>query len=385
MKNRSLTIVADQNMPLVEELFGRYGEVRLVAGRSISAEDVADADVLLVRSVTPVSSSLLESSRVKFVGSATIGIDHVDTDFLRNSGIRFAFAPGCNAKAVVQYDLSVMSRLMPNWHNQTVGIIGCGNVGGRLYSTLVALGVKCRVYDPFLPKDGNIPIDDFNEVLRSDIVCLHTPLTYAGLYPTYHLLNRAALEILRPGALLINAGRGEVIDTEALLEKLCSSMPLSVALDVWESEPDVCPNLLKQVSLATPHIAGHTREGKVKGTTMVFDAFLAWLGVEESYRDDLSLTPVDIDTQSINSVVEAVLASYDVLDDDQMMRKRLSGLVKGSLEQRDMFDVLRREYPVRRGFESTIIRSSGHLGKTKLDSDLAALGFLISDHAKMGL
>lgn len=385
MKNQSLKIVADQNMPLVEALFGRWGEVRLLPGRSISAEEVADADVLLVRSVTSVSSSLLENSRVKFVGSATIGIDHVDIGFLNNSGIRFAFAPGCNAKAVVQYDLSVMSRLMPNWQNQTVGIIGCGNVGGLLYSTLEALGVSCRVYDPFLPKNGRIPLDDFNEVLQSDIVCLHTPLTFSGLHPTYHLINRAALEILRPDALLINAGRGEVVDTETLLEKLRSGMPLSVALDVWESEPNVCSDLLKHVAIATPHIAGYTLEGKTKGTTMVFDAFLAWLEVKEDYVDHVSSAPIKINSLPITSAIEAILASYDVLDDDQIMRQRLTGLPKGSVEQRDMFDAMRREYPERRGFESTIVHSSDHLGKTKLKRDLAALGFLASGHAEKAL
>jgi len=380
MRNRSLKIIADQNMPLVETLFGRYGEVRLLPGRSISAEDVADADVLLVRSVTSVSSRLLENSKVKFVGSATIGIDHVDTGFLNNAGIRFAFAPGCNAKAVVQYDLSVMSQLMPNWQNQTVGIIGCGNVGGLLYSTLEALGVACRVYDPFLPNDGRIPLDDFNEVLKRDIVCLHTPLTFSGLHPTYHLLNRAALEMLKPGALLISAGRGEVVDTETLLEKLRSGMSLAVALDVWESEPDVCSDLLKHVAIATPHIAGYTLEGKMKGTTMVFDAFLAWLEVKEDYIEDVSSAPIKINSLPFTSVIEAILASYDVLDDDRIMRQCLSGLSKGSVEQRDMFDAMRREYPERRGFESTIVHSSDHLGKTKLDSDLAALGFLASGH-----
>ncbi len=385
MRNRSLKIIADQNMPLVEALFGRYGEVRLLPGRSISAEDVADADVLLVRSVTSVSSRLLENSKVKFVGSATIGIDHVDTGFLNNAGIRFAFAPGCNAKAVVQYDLSVMSQLMPNWQNQTVGIIGCGNVGGLLYSTLEALGVACRVYDPFLPNDGRIPLDDFNEVLKRDIVCLHTPLTFSGLHPTYHLLNRAALEMLRPDALLISAGRGEVVDTETLLEKLRSGMSLAVALDVWESEPDVCSDLLKHVAIATPHIAGYTLEGKMKGTTMVFDAFLAWLEVKEDHIEDVSSAPIKINSLPFASVIEAILASYDVLDDDRLMRKCLAGLPKGSVEQRDMFDAMRREYPERRGFESTIVQSSDHSGKTKLDRDLAALGFLASGHTSKAL
>ena len=379
MNDRSLKIIADENMPLVQELFGHYGSVTLIPGRSIRAEDVIDADVLLVRSVTSVNQELLQGSSVKFVGSATIGIDHVDTNFLRTSGIRFAFAPGCNAKAVVQYDLSVMSRLVPDWVNKTVGIIGCGNVGTRLYNTLSALDVSCRIYDPFLSMDSSLPLHNFNDVLEADIVCLHTPLTYEGSFPTYHMIDRAAINRLIPGALLISAGRGEVVDTEALLEILRSGKPLSVALDVWESEPDICPDLLRHVSLGTPHIAGYSLEGKINGTTMVFDDFLDWIGVQEDYSARLSIEPVTISSPNINSVNRAVLASYDVLADDKRMRKALSGLVKNTSQQRGMFDALRREYPVRREFGSTIVDTYPQSERGDMQRDLALLGFLMSD------
>ena len=379
MNDRSLKIIADENMPLVHELFGHYGSVTLIPGRSIRAEDVIDADVLLVRSVTVVNQELLQGSSVKFVGSATIGIDHVDTNFLRTAGIRFAFAPGCNAKAVVQYDLSVMSRLVPDWVNKTVGIIGCGNVGTRLYSTLSALDVSCRIYDPFLSMNSSLPLHNFNDVLEADIVCLHTPLTYEGLFPTYHMIDRAAINRLIPGALLISAGRGEVVDTEALLEILRSGKPLSVALDVWESEPDICPNLLRHVSLGTPHIAGYSLEGKINGTTMVFDDFLDWIGAQEDYSARLSIEPVTISSPNINSVNRAILASYDVFADDKRMRKALSGLVKNTSQQRGMFDALRREYPVRREFGSTIVDTYPQSEWGEMQRDLELLGFLMSD------
>ena len=360
MNDRPLKIVADENMPLVKELFSPYGDVRLIPGRSIRSEDMLDADVLLVRSVTSVNSKLLQGSSVKFVGSATIGIDHVDTTFLSSSGIRFAFAPGCNAKAVVQYDLSVMSRLMPDWQDKTVGIIGCGNVGGQLCNTLLAIGVDCRVYDPFLPADGRFPVGNLNEVLGSDIVCVHTPLTYEGLFPTHHMIDRAAINRLGAGALLINAGRGEVIDTEALLDILRSGKELSVALDVWESEPDICSDLLRHVSLGTPHIAGYSLEGKVNGTTMVFDRFLEWLNVQEDYTARLSMDPVSIIDQTINSFTQALLA-------------------KRSIEQRDRFDALRREYPVRREFGSTVIDMGGEAEGDELKRTLTAVGFLLTE------
>ena len=193
------------------------------------------------------------------------------------------------------------------------------------------------------------------------------------------MIDRAAINRLGAGALLINAGRGEVIDTEALLDILRSGKELSVALDVWESEPDICSDLLRHVSLGTPHIAGYSLEGKVNGTTMVFDRFLEWLNVQEDYTTRLSIDPVSIIDQTINSFTQALLASYDVLDDDKRMRERLFGLAKGSTEQRDMFDALRREYPVRREFGSTVIDVGGQTEGAELKSTLAAVGFLLTE------
>tara|TARA_B100000787_G_C16080060_1_gene244017 strand:- start:154 stop:741 length:588 start_codon:yes stop_codon:yes gene_type:complete len=193
------------------------------------------------------------------------------------------------------------------------------------------------------------------------------------------MIDRAAINRLIPGALLISAGRGEVVDTEALLEILRSGKPLSVALDVWESEPDICPDLLRHVSLGTPHIAGYSLEGKINGTTMVFDDFLDWIGVQEDYSARLSIEPVTISSPNINSVNRAVLASYDVLADDKRMRKALSGLVKNTSQQRDMFDALRREYPVRREFGSTIVDTYTQSERGGMQRDLALLGFLMSD------
>ena len=137
-------------MPLVAELFAQFADIQLLAGRDIKRQHLMDADVLLVRSVTRVDRALLEGTKIKFVGSATIGTDHIDLDYLRQEAVQFAHAPGCNAEAVVQYDLSAICRLMPEWQSKTVGIIGCGNVGGRLYSKLCELNVDCLVYDPFL-------------------------------------------------------------------------------------------------------------------------------------------------------------------------------------------------------------------------------------------
>lgn len=359
-----MKITADQNMPQVQSMFAPFGEVHLLPGREIRAQDLLDTDVLLVRSVTQVNSRLLKDSKVRFVGSATIGTDHVDLAYLKSANISFAHAPGCNAEAVVQYDLSVMCRLMPDWQAKTVGIIGCGNVGGKLYQRLSALGVSCKVYDPFLTAHSNADLVEFDALYGCDILCLHTPITRDSKFPTYHLFNDKVLERLKPEALLINAGRGAVVDNKALLAHLRQGARLQVALDVWESEPQVDLDLMALVALATPHIAGHSHEGKANGTTMVFEAFLKAEGLTSNRPhpafDKYKQLGIVEDLQS------AVLTSYDVMADDRRMRETLGNLIdpKAVGEQ---FDLLRKHYPVRREFN--------HYSITNADDRFQCLGF----------
>lgn len=359
-----MKIVADQNMPLVQELFTQYGQVHLLPGREISAADVADADVLLVRSVTEVNRQILENSKVKFVGSATIGTDHIDTDYLQSADITFAHAPGCNAEAVVQYDLSVMCRLEPDWQSKILGIVGCGNVGGRLYKKLRDLGVSCRVYDPFLTTDSNVDLVSFEELISSsDIICVHTPITTAGSFPTHHMFDSGVLSKIKPGALLLNAGRGAVIDNRALLAHLQTGAPLQVALDVWEPEPQLDLNLMALVELATPHIAGYSLEGKTNGTQMVFDAFLRFLGKRSQPCEPMAEFEV---LGNLDTVGEAILASYDVAEDDQRMRETMANL-SGPEAVGRAFDQLRKTYPVRREFSYYSVSTA--------DSNFRRLGF----------
>ena len=347
-----MKIVADQSMPRVTELFGSYGDVHLLPGRKISTVDIADTDILLVRSVTKVDADLLEGSNIKFVGSATIGTDHIDLDYLQSTGVHFAHAPGCNAQSVVQYDLSVMTNLVSDWQNKTVGIVGCGNVGGRLLKALLSIGVDCRVYDPFLNHDSGITTTDFESVLDSDIVCLHTPLTFSGLHPTYHLLDAKALSKLKSGSLLINAGRGAVVDNQALLACIKGGADLLVALDVWEPEPLIDLELLKYVSIASPHIAGYSLEGKVNGTSMIFKEFMDWQGASWNESNSFRLDEMEICPVVISSVADAILASFDVGADDGRMRSVFEGVEANSMLVGECFDRLRREYPVRREWKA---------------------------------
>lgn len=355
-------------MPQVAALFAPFGDVHLLPGRDIVAQDLIDADVLLVRSVTRVNRELLENSNVRFVGSATIGTDHIDVAYLASANICFAHAPGCNAEAVVQYDLSVMCSLVPDWQGKTVGIVGCGNVGGRLHQKLVDLGVNCRVYDPFLAPASNPDLVEFEALFSCDILCLHTPITTATDFPTHHLFDREVLGRLKQDALLINAGRGAVIDNQALLAHLRAGAPLKVALDVWEPEPQLDLDLMALVAVATPHIAGYSLEGKTNGTAMVFDAFLKYQGLA-SRRAQNSGEKSGENYESLGAITrlnDAILASYDVTADDQRMRAALGNLDNPETVGLE-FDQLRKNYPVRREFS--------HYSITDADKRFQGLGF----------
>ena len=345
-------LVADQNMPLVEALFSHLFEVQLLPGRQITAQNIQGAEVLLVRSVTPVNQSLLADSSVRFVGSATAGTDHVDLDYIATSDIQFFHAPGCNAHAVVQYVLSVLCCLKPDWQQSRVGVVGCGNVGGLLYRQLRALGVQCRAYDPFLDSANIADLCSFEQVLDCDIISLHTPLTTSGLYPTYHMFDQQILQQLKPTSLLINAGRGAVIDNIALLNLLKLGSELQVALDVWESEPQINTELLHLVAMATPHIAGYSHEGKIRGTLMLFDSLSQYYPLERSVLKDLSDTQLnqrlEIAEYDLNKLL---LSCYQVQGDDRRLR---SGF-KAQANISEVFDHLRKNYPERREYSHYLL------------------------------
>lgn len=374
--NARLRIVADENMVRVRDLFEPYGEVITAAGRSIDAALVADADVLLVRSVTNVDAALLAGSRVRFVGSATIGTDHVDLPWLAANGITFANSPGCNADAVGDYVIAALTACESDWRTKSVAIIGCGNVGSRLYRRLKSLRVDCRCYDPFLSPARQADLVTFGQALEADIVCLHTPLTQDGSHPTYHLFDASVLDCLNPGALLLNAGRGEVVDNTALLTRIHSGR-LRAVLDVWEGEPAINPVLLNSVEIGTPHIAGYSLEGRVRGTLMVYDAFYQWLGQVSAEDDRRSMDTLLADQGPVKVLTvppdagfdEVVLAAYDPRED----HRRLLAAVDQGEALETAFDRLRKEYPYRREFQYSQLPDGG---ETAPMAELVGLGIL---------
>jgi len=368
-----LTICVDENIPLASEAFGRFGPVRALPGRSIEAADVQSADVLLVRSVTPVGPELLAGSSVRFVGSATIGTDHVDRAFLTEQGIAFAHAPGSNADSVADYVIAALLTLCMQHRRPlsslTLGIVGCGNIGGRLARRLPSMGVSVLLNDPPRQEsEAESPFDrDFEPLERvlddADVVTLHTPLTAGGAHPTRHLFDDSTLHSMQPGAWLLNTSRGPVVDNEALREAMDDGPIGAAVLDVWEGEPTPDPDLVRRVDLATPHIAGYAIDGKVRGTKMLYDALCDSLGADKTWDpslapehpDALRCTPPDARLPQTDYLHALARQAYAVKADDDRMR----GLLDRPREERGAyFSRLRKTYPTRREFQQFSLPAS---------------------------
>ena len=363
-----MRIVIDENIP-VAELFARHGELTVLPGRNLVAADVQDADALIVRSITRVGPELLQASKVRFVGTCTIGTDHLDTAWLDAAGIGWSNAPGCNARSVVEYVLAALQvlavRRQVQLSERRFGIVGVGEVGQRLANLLGGLGWQVLLCDPPREAGGKAPgvpglsdqefvsLDELLE--RCDVICLHTPLTGQGRWPTRHLLSAARLKKLKSGSWLLNAGRGPVIDNAALLEQLQTRPDLAVVLDVWEHEPQVDPQLAALCELATPHIAGYSLDGKIRGTHMIYQAFCRHFGLDAGVMPKYpaaEIAAVDVGrSMTAERLLEQLsLMFYQPGVDDAALRATLAL----EPEQRALaFDRLRREYRVRREMQAT--------------------------------
>lgn len=367
-----MNIYADENMPLVREFFADLGEVTTFDGRNVQAEALREADVLLVRSVTPVNASLLsQNNRLRFVGTATIGTEHVDRDYLASRQISFSSAPGCNAQSVLEYVLSSLwflaERYQWSLQHKVLGIVGVGSIGQRLATAARALGIPLLLCDPLrAAQEPDFPHTDFTTLCQqADIISFHTPLEKAGAYSSYHLLDAEYLAQLKPDCAIINASRGAVIDNQALLTAQ-QQQRRPLVLDVWEQEPDILLPLLPYCDLATAHIAGHSVEGKARGTEMLYQrccellqqqprmSLAALLPVPAMEKLQLSANFGLPDVQNLARML------YDVRRDDALFRYHITG--RG-------FDWLRKSYPARR--EYSALQLSGPALPAWLDS----LGF----------
>jgi erythronate-4-phosphate dehydrogenase len=378
-----MLIVADENIPLIEEFFADFGEIRRFPGRQISRADVHDADILLVRSVTKVDRDLLEGSAVRFVGTCTIGTDHLALDYFQQAGIQWSSAPGCNARGVVDYVLGSLLTLAEiegvDLTQRTYGVIGAGEVGGRLVNVLRALGLNVLVCDPVRQAvEGGDYVSLEQIIEHCDVLSLHTPLDKTGDYPTWHLLDQQRLEQLKPGTWLINASRGPVIDNAVLRTVLTRREDLQAVLDVWEDEPQVDVELADLCVLATPHIAGHSLDGKQRGTAQIYQALCDFLGHTPQVKlADLLPAPwlakVELSANTDPGWAMAMICRgvYDPRRDDADFRRSLIGSVQ---EQKLAFDALRKHYPIRREIEGLPVHIEGEsVALTQLVKALGAV------------
>lgn len=267
-----MKIIADSHIPYVQAYFGSYGELILKPGRQIIAADVKQADMILVRSVTSVNQSLLANSKIKFVGSVAAGADHLDISWLDKAGITWAMAAGFNAPPVADYVMCVVAALqrkqLLSQYGAKVAVIGVGHVGKLVVDRLNFLGYRTILCDPLRAKqEPDFLHQSLEDILDVDLICLHVPLTQAGEYATYHMIDEAFLKRQKPGCILLNASRGAVIDSAALI---LHGAHLLWCLDVWEHEPQIDKEILARAIIATPHIAGHSIQGKIRGIDMIY-------------------------------------------------------------------------------------------------------------------
>ena len=378
-----MKIFFDENMPFARAFFSELGseQHQLIPfnGRALNAEQLIDADVLLVRSITQVNESLLaRAKQLKFVGTATIGVDHIDQAYLAKRGIHFSSAPGCNAVSVAEYVISSLVVLAERYQlsllDKTVGIVGAGNTGSRLAEKLTALGIRYKLCDPLLADAGDSrEFVALAEALACDIVSLHVPLTRTGEHSTYHLLDKAQLTTLNEQQIIINACRGEVVDNQALLAIKQQGQGPTLVLDVWEGEPNVLTELIPFADIASAHIAGYSLEGKARGTEILYQALCQVLEIEADKQlvdflpkpkvSCVTINPSDNRNQEIDEILlnQLVKMVYDVRRDDGIFRQQLSRLG---------FDHIRKNYPTRREFSSLAMS-----GEHSLLSTLEQLGF----------
>lgn len=346
--NKSLKIVADRNIPFIAEAIGELGTAVYLPGDAVTPEVMRDADILLTRTRTKCDAALLDGSPCTFIGTATIGTDHIDLPYCASHGITVANAPGCNAPAVAQYVLAAVSRTLrpgETLADRTLGIIGVGNVGSILERWATGLGMTVLLNDPPREEAGTdgksyAGLEEIAE--KCDVITVHTPLTREGRHATFHLINDEFLSMTRRRPMIINAARGPVTDTEALKRAFRSGKISALAIDCWEGEPAIDTELLDMAVVATPHIAGYSREGKVRGTSMVLDALAPHLAGR--YGMDITAEKLKVSLPKIGLTPEVITADrigYDIEADTAALKSVPTDKLPST------FESLRNNYPLR--------------------------------------
>lgn len=361
-----MKIIIDDKIPYIEGAFEPVAEVVYLPGAKTTSDIVKDADAIVTRTRTICNQKLLEGSNVKFIATATIGYDHIDTDYCVETGIEWTNAPGCNSKSVEQYIASTLMVLAQEngWDlsDKCIGVVGVGNVGSKVARIAEIFGMKVLLNDPPRERaEGSAKFVSLRTVQEeADIISLHVPLNMKGEDSTFHLTDMNFLKDLKKCPVLINSCRGEVTDTVSVKTALKESIISDFICDCWENEPDLDLELLSLTRIATPHIAGYSKDGKATGSLMsvqAIDKFFGlgiadWkpTGVEKPEGQEFKLNGINREGQTKSGqeiLSEAVLHTYDIRKDDEEFRKDTS-----------LFEQLRGDYPVRREFPAFTIYPS---------------------------
>jgi erythronate-4-phosphate dehydrogenase len=357
-------IVANKYTPFIEQAFANAGSLTLLGTLDIRKESVRDADALIVRSETRVNRDLLEGSAVRYVGTVTIGTDHVDKEYLAQKEIAFASAPGSNSNSVAEYIASALLTLARRHHfslkGKTLGVVGVGNVGSKVVRVAHALGMDVVENDPPLQREtGDARFRPLSDILDCDFVTLHVPLQKQGPDVTYHLFDDARMSKMKPASFLLNSSRGAVVCGDALMKALKQKNLAGAVLDVWEKEPAINMELLRSVDIGTPHIAGYSLDGKVNAVRMIHASLSVFFSLPLTWDIDRLLPPADVpiihaeENESLDSLVaRAVRSCYDIELDDRNLRATESTAPD---ERGYAFMKLRAEYRIRREFPQTTV------------------------------
>lgn len=312
-----MKVVVDNKIPYIKEAVSRIAdEVVFLPGADFTKESVKDADALIVRTRTRCDRGLLEGTRVKFIATATIGYDHIDTEYCREAGITWTNCPGCNAGSVEQYVRSALGLLQRkkglDLKNATIGVVGVGHVGSRVARMAGELGMKVLLNDPPRADRGESGFVGLATIAREcDVITFHTPLNRDGAYRTYHLADEDFLFSLKRTPYLINSSRGEVVDTASLLAALAAGRVKDAVIDTWEHEPDISKELLEEAFLATPHIAGYSADGKANATRMSLEALCRFFGVDVEFEITPPEGPSDYDPTRDSEWLKAAPGKFE--------------------------------------------------------------------------
>jgi erythronate-4-phosphate dehydrogenase len=381
-----MQIVIDRNIPFGKSVFSTLGEVTALDTVQIQPDALQEADILVIRSETKVNPGLLNGSPVRFVGTATIGTDHVDVEYLAARGIGFASAPGCNANSVAEYITAALLTLSHRFGfglaGKSLGVVGVGNIGSKVVKVGEALGMTVLRNDPPLARQtGDSRFLPLEALMDADIITLHVPLSRSGPDATYHFFDATRIAAMKSGSILINASRGAVVETMAIRDALVRKHVRTAVLDVWEKEPTITAELLSLVSIGTAHVAGYSLDGKVNAVRMIYHAlckFLnvqpTWTGWKELPEPDVSrfLLPEQSGTKEV-MLREAVSQCYDIALDDRLLREML---LQPEKDRASYFMQLRTGYRMRREFFATTVNASPD--QQELCNTLKALGFSVA-------